>query len=192
LITHGREERNLEYKGDVNWKTKSVQAKLIKTIMAFSNIPDGGAIVLGVEQEGEIFTASGLSTNNYNSFKQDDVSDVVNGYADPYVELTVRQVLYDNSNFIVIQVKEFSEIPVICKKNGIEMLIRGGIYIRPRRKHETVIIPSQVEMRELIDSSIDKGIISLQKRLINLDTQSSASQKSDIEKFDAQIGDMNK
>jgi len=190
FITHGREERNLEYKGNVNWKTKSMQAKLIKTIMAFSNIPNGGAIVLGVEQKGERFVLAGLSADNFDSYKQDDISELVNSYADPYVELTVTKVPHEKSNFVIIQVNEFAELPIICKKNGPEGLKRGSIYVRPRRKNETVIIPSQVEMRELLNRAIDIGIQSLQKRLAGFGINELPALESDREKFDTQMGNL--
>ena len=190
FINHGSEERNLEYKGDVSWKDKSPQAKIIKTIMALSNIPDGGTIVIGVHKNGEEYLPNGLSEKNFKTYTQDGVSEKTNEFADPYVEISVKQIIDNDSNFVIIQVKEFSDIPIICKKNGPEGLQRGGIYIRPRRKIETVIIPSQVEMRELIRSAVDKGIISLQKRLHTLGISGSVSDKRDKEKFDSQMGDL--
>src|SRR5262249_46564787 len=48
-------------------------------------------------------------------------------------------------------------LPVICKKDGLEKLRRGAIYTRSRRLPETVEVPSQAEMRELLDLAIEKG-----------------------------------
>jgi len=165
LITHGHEERNLEYKSDVSWKDPRMRSKLIKSILAMSNIPNGGAIVIGVEQDGEAFIPKGVSEQNLKSFKQDDVSSKVSSYADPYVELTVSQINYRDEKYIVIQVKEFSEIPVLCKKDGVEGLQIGHLYTRPRRKIESVPVPSQIEMREIINMAVDRGMEIQQKRL---------------------------
>ena len=88
-ITHGREERNLEYKGPINWNDTQIKAKITKTILAMSNLRDGGVIVIGVEQNGEIFTPVGLDSESISSFKQDDISVHVNNYADPFVEIKV-------------------------------------------------------------------------------------------------------
>ena len=166
LITHGHEERNLEYKRDVSWKNTSIRSKLIKSILAMSNIPDGGAIVIGVEEVGGSFIPKGVSETNLNTFKQDDISSKVSTYADPYVEVTVTQVKYDEREYVVIQVKEFADIPVLCKKDGPEGLQIGHLYTRPRRKIESVPVPSQIEMREIINLAIDKGMENQQKRLL--------------------------
>lgn len=165
LIIHGREERNLEYKGCVKWNDPNIKAKITKTVLGMSNIPDGGAIVIGVEQNGESFHPTGLQPADLDSFKQDDVSSFINEYADPFAEITISRVTHQGSDFVVIQVKEFTEIPVICKKDGLNGLRRGAIYTRPRRKNETTEVPSQVEMREIIEKATEKGIRSLQARV---------------------------
>ena len=137
LILHGREERNLEYKAPMSWTSSLTKTKVAKASMAMSNIPDGGAVVLGIEQGGEAFLVKGMTAEDADSFSQDDVQEFVNEYADPYVELTVSQVeLPDNRRFVVIQVREFGQLPVVCKKNGEQKLRKGALYTRPRRKYE--------------------------------------------------------
>ena len=164
LIIHAREERNLEYKGNIKWNDLLSKASLTKTILAMSNIRDGGAIVIGVEQEGENFNLVGLSKENFDTFKQDDISSFVNEFADPYVEISVSRINYKGSKYVIIQVEEFSEIPVICKRDGKKGLKRGVIFTRPRRKIESVEIPSQVEMREILDMALEKHIRKFKKQ----------------------------
>ncbi|NQV16638.1 ATP-binding protein [bacterium] len=190
FITHGREERNLEYKSNINWKDPHIQAKLIKSILALSNIRNGGAIVIGVEQNGEKFTPKGLSNTNLQTFKQDDISSRVSSFADPYVEITVTHVDYEEASYVVIQVKEFAEIPVICKRDGAEGLTIGQIYTRPRRKIETVAIPSQIEMREIVNMAIDKGMELQQKRLSKYGSSSIDKNEADKAAFKNQAGDL--
>lgn len=186
FITHGHEERNLEYKSDVSWKEPHIRSKLIKSILAMSNIPNGGAIVIGVEQVGEVFIPKGVSEANLNTFKQDDLSSKVSSYADPYVELTVTQVTFESQNYVVIQVNEFAELPVLCKKDGLEGLKIGHLYTRPRRKIESVPVPSQVEMREIMNLAVDKGIESLQKRLSKYGKSSMSKLEADALAFQKQ------
>ena len=159
LINHGREERNLEYKGDISWNDEDTRASITKTVLAMSNISDGGIIVIGVHKSGEEYLPNGISDNNYSSFKQDDLSSFINEYADPYVELTLTQIEHNSKKFVIIQIQQFTELPVICKKDGLRNLKRGGIYTRPRRKIESTFIPSQVEMRELIEHAVEIQII---------------------------------
>jgi predicted HTH transcriptional regulator len=158
LIIHGSEERNLEYKRSMSWKDNSTKIKVTKTSMAMANIPDGGVMIFGVDEiSHRYFEPRGMNTNDANSFTQDDISDYVNGYADPFVELTVERVDYDGKLFVVIQIREFDELPVVCKKDGQD-LVRGAIYTRPRHKFESVPVPSQTEMREILEMAIDRRI----------------------------------
>lgn len=157
LVLHGREERNLEYKGPVEWWDPDVKARLTKCILSLSNIRDGGTIVIGVEQVGESFTAVGLTHAQRDSFKQDEVARHVNNFADPYAEITVSQFPLEDNDFVVIQVREFDEVPVVCRRNGIG-LREGAIYTRTRRIYECAEVPGQAEMREILDMAVEKGI----------------------------------
>ena len=52
MVYHGREEQNLEYKQSISWQEPAIKAKIAKSAMAMANLPDGGAIVVGVEKKG--------------------------------------------------------------------------------------------------------------------------------------------
>ena len=187
LITHAREERNLEYKGNISWDAPQSRASLIKTILAMSNVRDGGAIVIGVGQHGENFVLTGLSQKNFDTFKQNDISSLVNEFTDPYVEITVRRIDYEHKNYVVIQVEEFSEIPVICKRDGEKGLRRGAIYTRPRRKIESAEIPSQVEMREILDMALEKYIRKFKKQFSRSGLEIIEPEEHHRELFDEQL-----
>ena len=189
LVFHGREERNLEYKCSVSWQEPTTKAKIAKSAMAMANVPDGGAIILGVEQSGDSFVPSGMELEQSESFKQDDVMDHVNGYADPYVELTVTLVSKNNKSFIVMQVQEFGQLPVICKKDGEAGLKRGAFFTRSRRKYETAQVGSQTEMRETLDLAVDKEIRHLRSRnLISPLSEIISASEADREAFEQQLG----
>lgn len=161
-ILHGREERNLEYKSSLNWTDPSAKAKIAKAAMGMANIPDGGFIIVGVERDG---TPNGMPEGDFASFEQDPVQEFVNEFADPYVELTVKADHLDGyGNFVVIQVQQFGELPVVCKKTGADGLRRGAIYTRSRRKHETAEVGSQSEMREILNRAVDAQIMRLRVR----------------------------
>lgn len=191
LILHGSEERNLEYKCSMSWKDNSTKIKVTKTSMAMANIPDGGTMIFGVDEisPGD-FELRGMDTNDADSFSQDDIQDYVNGYADPFVKLTVKREDYDGKLFVVIQIPEFADLPVVCKKNGQE-LVRGEIYTRPRRKFESVPVPSQTELREILEMAIDKRIRKYREDwyrwgLVKVTTP----EELDIEKFEDQLGEL--
>ena len=189
LAFHGREERNLEYKQSMIWDEPATKAKITKSAMAMANLPDGGAIVLGVKENGETYSPIGMEIEHEESFKQDDVMDWVNGYADPYIELTVTLVSKDNKAFVVIQVREFDQLPVVCKKDGKAGLKRGAFFTRSRRKYETTQIGSQTEMREILDLAVDKEIRRLRsRRLISPLTGIVSLPEADRNAFEQQLG----
>ncbi|MDW7681353.1 MAG: ATP-binding protein, partial [bacterium] len=187
FIIKGREERNLEYKGPIKWIDAQVKARITKTILAMSNLKDGGAIVVGVEQQGERFIPVGLDNKTLATFKQDEISAYVNEYADPFVEIKVSHIEYLKMKFVVIQINEFLELPVICKKDGIDNLRKGAVYIRPRRKIETVEVPGQVEMREILENATEKLIRKFRSQLLIAEPYTIEPENQAKEKFDNEL-----
>jgi len=89
-------------------------------------------------------------------------------------------------------VHEFAEVPVLARKdspakNGGKLVIRqGGCYVRPRLKPASVEVPTQTEMRELLDAA-DKM---LRRFLARASTAGVVlgSSESDAEKYEKQLG----
>jgi predicted HTH transcriptional regulator len=184
IVYHGREERNLEYEQSISWQESATKAKIAKSAMAMANLPDGGAIVVGVKKIGEIYDPVGMEQSHIESFKQDEVMEYVNDkFADPYIELSVTPVSRDNSHFLVIQVHEFGQLPVICKNNGSENLKRGALCTRSRTKRETIQVRSQTEMREILELAVDKEIRRLRSRGLLVFSGAAPSSEADRQKF---------
>jgi hypothetical protein len=157
LINWGKEQRQLEYKSSLNWGDPAVRAKLTKSVLALANLRGGGYIVVGVaEQKDGSYAPVGVNADDLETFSQDNVSAHVAEFADPYVEVTVLKHTVDSKSFVILQVNEFAELPIICKRDGAEKLRRGATYVRARRIPETVEVPGQVEMREILDLAIEK------------------------------------
>ncbi len=195
LILHGREERSIDYKGPMSWKQKDVKVKITRCILGMANIRDGGFIVFGVKQTGDDFLPVGMEPNQMQSFTQDKVDDYVRNYADPFVETEVTQVPHSGMHFIVIQIREFEELPVICRKSdklrdGTQRLRQGAMYTRSRGKAETAEVPTQAEMREIVDLAVDKGVRRLIERMGHTGILSLVTEKSDAEKFDQQLEEL--
>jgi len=187
-VRHGREERNLEYKERLNWSKKGDQHKLVKAALAMSNIRDGGVIVVGVKADG---SPVGLAKTEAMSLQHDSVAPVINEYAEPYSSLIVT-VGHDPDDpdrwFVVIQVREFDEYPVICKRNGIDL--RGGaLYTRSTKMHASAEVSSVAEMKEILDLAIEKGIraFNLRSTAAGLTTATGQQHK---EEFDRQLRDL--
>lgn len=166
FIEAGKESRHLEYKESVSWNGPSIRMKIIKAILGMANTQDGGVIVVGMERQVDnSYIPKGVTAEHLATFQDEDaIKDVVSNHADPYVEFDLRIDEYDGKKFVIFSINEFTELPVICKEQYPHILKRGVIYIRSRRKPETIEIPTQAEMRELIELAIDKGNRKLEKR----------------------------
>lgn len=187
LIFHGREERNLEYKQSMSWSDMSTKVKVTKSAMAMANITDGGYIVFGEKKNGEVYELEGMQKDHADSFKQDDIMEWVNSYADPYVELIVSPTGRNGKLFIVIKVWEFNQLLIVCKKDG-EGLKRGDVFTRSRKKYETSRVGSQTEMREILDLAVDREIKRLRSRGLIASVEVVSPTEVDRKAFEQQRG----
>jgi len=193
LTQFGKEGRNLEFKRSTPWASNEFKSKIVKSILAFSNVRDGGAIVIGVErQEDQSYKFVGITTEDLATYVEDEIASVVAEYADPFVKFSMETAIVDEKTFLVIRVSQFDEIPVICKRDGQSNLRRGAIYTRTFRIPESAEVPSQTELREILEMAVDNGIRRYYERQSRIGVKVSATTVvSDEEKFSAQRGDIN-
>ena len=157
IIYSGSESRHLEYKESMDWGHELTKAKITRAILSFANTQDGGVIVVGVKQVDNKFSFDGMSDEHIKTFDHDNIANHVANYADPYVDFTLKIVEDAGKKFVVIQVPEFSEHPVICKRDGLD-LKNGALFIRMKGKPGTSEISSNSEIREILDIAVRKGI----------------------------------
>jgi len=161
LIQLRKEGRSLEFKRSAPWADK-FKAKITKSILAFSNVRDGGIIVIGIKQNGDdSFDFAGMTGDDLETWNYDEVASFVSEFADPFVDFSMERVLDGQKTFLLITISEFKDIPVICKKDGSNILRRGAIYTRTYRMPESAEVPSQTELREILNLAIEKGTRSL-------------------------------
>jgi predicted HTH transcriptional regulator len=93
LVKATGETRNLELKRSVSWEEEETKFKMTKSIMAMSNIRDGGTIILGVEEKpNHKFDPVGMNASDIDSFSFDNMQDHVNRYAHPYARISVSHI----------------------------------------------------------------------------------------------------
>lgn len=191
VITHPFEERHIEFKSSTPWKEKEFKAKITKSILAMANLKDGGWIVVGNEEQSDgTYKAVGMSQSDYDSYDSDSVKDFAKDYADPYVNISVLKLEHDNKKFVLIRIEEFDVSPVICKRAYGDIMHRGKIYSRSTGKPETIEVPSETEMREIINMAVDKKMRQHIKWLTDLGLiplVAEESEPEDTEKFDKQL-----
>ncbi len=193
ILALGHENSNVEFKGPGLLKDKHFCARVVKAILGMANRRDGGRVVIGVSDTSGILDCIGLSEAEFASWRFDDVSAVIATYADPYVRFDLFTHQVNNKKFVVLQVYEFDDIPVLCKKKyeykkqdgTYEQVLReGALYVRTRRKPETTEIPSQTEMRDLLEIATEKGVKKANAAGLNL---SEVAQTRDQDLFHQQI-----
>ena len=163
LLALAHELRGVEFKAPGPRTNKPLFARVARAVLGMANHQHGGLVVIGVDDSASKLTPIGLSPEQVETWKYDDVADSLAVYADPSVsfELAVRE--YAGESYVVIQVYEFEDVPVLCKKDyqdakGESILRKGACYVRSRRKPETSEIPSQEDMRDLLDLATEKRV----------------------------------
>lgn len=140
-----------------------------------SNIEGGGYIIIGIseDKDGVAHKPEGMPEEMARSYDPDNVSNYINAFADPYVDIEVEHFDHGGNFFVVLKIHEFSTEPVICKKDANDIK-RGTIYYRGHRLPQSSPIETSAEMREVIERAVDKAFKKQHKR-----SQSYSSPASD-------------
>jgi predicted HTH transcriptional regulator len=196
LVKYPNEERYLEFKGPIHW-AGVIQVKITKSVMAMANLRDGGWIIIGKEEQPDrTFKAVGLSQEESDSFDPDDIKAFVYAHVEPPVTFEVIKKEVDSKKFVILKIDGFSEIPIICKKGCGDLKAQGDVihagkvYVRSKGKPESIPVPSDAEMREIIEIAVDRGVSSFVERLQRTGIWAPKLQKesfNDEEKFNKQI-----
>ena len=123
LFEGNSETRSLEYKSPFAWKNKKwewIQLTLIKAIISMSNSRGGGKIIIGVSQDSEKkLDYKGLNNSQLNSFDDyENIKAIVDGFLYSPSKFEIVHGEINNKNYIIFIINEFSEIPLITKKEG--------------------------------------------------------------------------
>ncbi|MEN5086111.1 ATP-binding protein [Sphingobacterium faecium] len=151
LIEGQREHPGLDFKASCDWDAK----KLTRDILAMSNLPDGGYIIIGVDEVDNSFVKSGVIAAVRKTYILDEMKDQIGKYADPMVDFDVFfPADSDGLEYVVIKVYSFREIPTICKKDLDKELKIGTIYYRnTNRRTESAAISNVNDLRDIIELS---------------------------------------
>lgn len=156
--------RSQELKGSMNWNNQQTKFKITNSILAMSNIRNGGIIIFGAnEMKDKTYDPVGLDLSDFQSFDIDNIPDHIGKYASPYATFRLEKIDNGNKRFIVISIQEFDEFPVICKKayymDDKPELQVGDICTRTRNtKPQSSKITSFLDMKDIIDLAIEKGV----------------------------------
>ena len=189
----GHELSGVEFKSPGPMSNRRLVAQVIKAVLGMCNRRDGGTVIIGVEDNQGTLNPVGLSEADLAEWSYDAVADQVARYADPSASFNLDVKEYEGNAYVVLDVHEFADIPVLCKRSYDDVLRDGACYVRPRRKPETSEIPTQADMRDLLDLAIEKGVTQFLERARRVGLFSAPTAESpadDQERFDEQLGDL--
>jgi predicted HTH transcriptional regulator len=191
ILALGRETSPVEFKGPGALDDKPFVARVIRGMLAMSNHRDGGRVILGVAQDGNNFEPVGLSVEQLRTWEDEDAfADRVAAYADPSVKFVVQPIEHtDGDTYLVIEVEEFDSVPVICRKSFDDILSDGALYVRPRRKPESVVVRTAADMRDLMELANEKELRRYLTRAKRAGAELSAG-PSDTAQFNDELGDL--
>jgi predicted HTH transcriptional regulator len=200
LLLRGHETHGVEFKGPGKRTDPAFLAKVIRAVIGMANRRDGGVVILGVEDDP--LDPVGREEDQADTWTYDALATAVNEYASPSVSFDFEKKPYQGRKFVILEVHEFAEIPILCGKDyhptnvkgAAPVLRRGACYVRSRHRPETSEIPSEEEMRELLELAIDKGVRRFveraQKAGLFQPVQPPPTTQDDDARFDDQIKDM--
>lgn len=133
IIKRGVESDELDYKSAQNWNklSRTGRAKFARHCMALANTK-GGYVVIGVSEDaaGKPSVFTGMTEEESLSFDPSEIGNFVNRFSDPQVEFTVERPVVDGKQYVVLDIKRFSQLPHVCTGGCDHELQQGVFYIR--------------------------------------------------------------
>ncbi len=152
-----QETQGIDFKESAPWD--SLKWRIITTSLGMGNLRDGGIIVIGASERGKIWELNGITDEHLATYDPDVIIDVVNKYSSPNVELDIVLAKYKNDrDFLSIQINEFKDTPIVCKKNGPSGggITEGAVYVRPPGVAKTTRVMNSSQMHDLLELAAEK------------------------------------
>ncbi len=168
ILEAPNESKTVEFKPSMPWpkNIKDLQKEnkaqeIILSILAMSNIRDGGKVILGVEKRNDkdnIYESKGMKKEHLNSYDHDLIFEHIRNYGEPEPKVQISNEEWSGKNFIVFAVQSFKFAPVICKNpRNLTKLEHSALYIRTD-KPESKKVTDPSEMREIVDLAVENEI----------------------------------
>jgi hypothetical protein len=179
-----QESQGIDFKESAPWE--SLKWRIICTALAMGNLRDGGIIVIGASERELTWDLNGIEPDHLKTYNVDIIIDVINKYASPNVDLDIVIIKYGNGvDFLAIQIREFNDTPIVCKKNGLigKNIVEGAVYVRPPGVAKTTRVMKASQMHDLLELAAEKRarrILEVSRR-IGLEPRPTAKEHFDEE-----------
>lgn len=131
-----RESHNLEFKQ--NFQLGDNLLKYIKTLAGMAN-NKGGIILFGIQNSPHI--PIGMTNNRFTETDPAKIDRNIREYFSQELKWSSFIHKEEDKEFGILIVNESDEKPVICKKNGSDVLREGAIYYRYRAETKEIEYP---------------------------------------------------
>jgi predicted HTH transcriptional regulator len=178
------ESQSVDFKRSCEWT--ALKWRLIETILAMGNLRDGGVILIGVAEGEKSWEIGGMSDEHLDTYDVDVVNDQVNAYVSPHANITLAILLAQSKKFLAIEVREFTNSPLVCKKNGPTetRLAAGAVYVRPPGRACNTRVTTAEQMHDLLELAAEKRA----RRIIEVGTRVGlVPSQSDAQRFDDEL-----
>jgi hypothetical protein len=172
-----KEDQNTEFKSAFDWhdvKSRKLKEEIIKAVIAMSNTPTGGRIILGIREDNKskkkLMDGVRLDQISWIEKNFEKVESDIHKFCSDYPAF---EFLQGNSGklvkgkltyFIIISVTEFRARPIICKLTGDEqdeknkkILSDGDMYVRTYDGQWASKKCSSKELEDVIKMATDKS-----------------------------------
>jgi len=189
LFAWTHETAHIEWKAGGDLSDKSYVALIARAVMAMANRRGGGYVIVGIHESlGPDQRMTGLSESQLKQWEYDEVAEKLREWMQPLARFEIERVIYREKSYIVLNVTEFDDQPIICSRDYPNKLQRGACYIRPRAMARSVPVNTYEDMRDLLDLAVEKqlqrqlALIHAAGLLNSPDTGVADSQKYEVER----------
>lgn len=197
LVRLGNESPGLEFKPPARRDEARVASEVVRAAIALANRRGGGSIIIGVAEDkaAKALVPVGMTADQLATWGRDDFSSLLAKHAEPMIEFEMSSIEDAGKHYLVVGVQEFRHAPILCTKAaqpaGQTILRAGALYVRGRRKPESLEASTYEEMRELIDLAVEKGVQRFAEQLRQAGMLTVvAPPPSDEDKYDAELKDL--
>ena len=147
-----QEGQGIDFKESAPWD--SLKWRIIKTVLAivFEMVE-----LIGASEENKRWVLSGITPDHLVTFDVDNIIDAANSYASLILIWTLL-VQYNGQQFLAIQVNEFDNTLIVCKKNGPAGtgIVEGAVYVRPPGIAKTTRVMNASQMHDMLELAAEK------------------------------------
>lgn len=185
-VRRGREDRDVEFKRSAEYAY--LKKAIVRSSIALSNYKNGGILVIGYDEGSSSGSQMGISDGHLLTYDADDCADLVNKYADPYLDFKMLVVDVEGTKFLCFEFAKSTSLVVAKKSHDEWKLRKGDVLYRLPGKPRSARPEASEHFREMLDWHIKDEAAKLFRLANDVGGQTLGGSVTDAEKFDSELG----